>query len=181
MAPVKTLWAASVNGELIDLRALTEPALIVPESMPAFEVLERFRDRASNAAMVVDEYGGIQGLVTLHDLLEAITGDLEVSQRQSGEVVRRADGSWLLDGALPVHEVRDVLEIDDPLPGEENGDYETLGGFLMFRLERIPDVGDSTDWEGRRFEVVDMDGRRVDRVLVTNNSHGPPVTLEESD
>ena len=108
--------------------------MIVPESMPALEVLERFRDRGSNAAMVVDEYGGIQGLVTLHDLLEAITGDLEISQRQSGEVVRRADGSWLLDGALPVHEVRDVLEIDDPLPGEEDGDYETLGGFLMFRL-----------------------------------------------
>jgi putative hemolysin len=167
MAPVKTLWAASVNNEPIDLRGLAEPALIVPESMPALEVLERFRDRASNAAMVVDEYGGIQGLVTLHDLLEAITGDLEVSQRQSGEVVRRADGSWLLDGALPVHEVRDVLEIDEPLPGEENGDYETLGGFIMFRLERIPDIGDATDWERHRFEVVDMDGRRVDRVLVT--------------
>ncbi len=172
MAPVKTLWAASVNGDPIDLRALAEPALIVPESMPALEVLERFRDRGSNAAMVVDEYGGIQGLVTLHDLLEAITGDLEVSQRQSGEVVRRADGSWLLDGALPVHEVRDVLEIDEPLPGEEDGDYETLGGFLMFRLERIPDVGDATDWEGHRFEVVDMDGRRVDRVLVTMEDSG---------
>ena len=180
MAPVKTLWAASVNGDPIDLRALAEPALIVPESMPALEVLERFRDRGSNAAMVVDEYGGIQGLVTLHDLLEAITGDLEVSQRQSGEVVRRADGSWLLDGALPVHEVRDVLEIDEPLPGEEDGDYETLGGFLMFRLERIPDVGDATDWEGHRFEVVDMDGRRVDRVLVTVEDSGSISAPDES-
>lgn len=180
MAPVKTLWAASVNGDPIDLRALAEPALIVPESMPALEVLERFRDRGSNAAMVVDEYGGIQGLVTLHDLLEAITGDLEVSQRQSGEVVRRADGSWLLDGALPVHEVRDVLEIDEPLPGEEDGDYETLGGFLMFRLERIPDVGDATDWEGHRFEVVDMDGRRVDRVLVTMEGSGSISAPDES-
>jgi putative hemolysin len=180
MAPVKSLWAASVDGMPIDLRALAEPALIVPESMPALEVLERFRDRGSNAAMVVDEYGGIQGLVTLHDLLEAITGDLEVSQRQSGEVVRRADGSWLLDGALPVHEVRDVLEIDDPLPGEEDGDYETLGGFLMFRLERIPDVGDATDWEGRRFEVVDMDGRRVDRVLVTSVFQQAPTGDGES-
>jgi putative hemolysin len=167
MAPVKSLWAASLGGQPIDIRALTEPALIVPESMPALEVLERFRDRSSDAAMVVDEYGGIQGIVTLNDLMEAITGDLAVSQRRSGEVVRRADGSWLLDGALPVHEVRDVLDIDDPLPGEENGDYETLGGFLMSRLERIPDVGDMTDWHGHRFEVVDMDGRRVDRVLVT--------------
>jgi putative hemolysin len=167
MAPVKSLWAASLSGDPIDLRALTQPALIVPESMPALEVLQRFRDRASNAAMVVDEYGGIQGLISLHDLMEAITGDLAISQKRSGEVVRRDDGSWLLDGALPVHEVRDVLEIDDPLPGEEDGDYETLGGFLMARLERIPDIGDTTDWSGHRFEVVDMDGRRVDRVLVT--------------
>jgi len=172
MAPVKSLWAASLSGDPIDLRALTESALIVPESMPALEVLQRFRDRASNAAMVVDEYGGIQGLISLHDLMEAITGDLAVSQERSGEVVRREDGSWLLDGALPVHEVRDVLEIDDPLPGEENGDYETLGGFLMSRLERIPNIGDTTDWSGHRFEVVDMDGRRVDRVLVTPDTAG---------
>jgi putative hemolysin len=167
MAPVKKLWAASLTGEAIDLRKLAEPALIVPESMPALEVLERFRGRSGNAAMVVDEFGGIQGLVSLHDLMEAITGDLEVSQERSGEVVRRADGSWLLDGALPVHEVRDVLELDEPLPGEENGSYETLGGFLMSQLERIPEIGDVTDWGDFRFEVMDMDGRRVDRVLVT--------------
>jgi putative hemolysin len=167
MAPVKKLWAASLSGQPLDLRALAEPALIVPESMPALEVLERFRDRSGNAAMVVDEYGGIQGLVSLHDLMEAITGDLEVSQRQSGEVVRRPDGSWLLDGALPAHEVRDVLALDTPLPGEEQGEFETLGGFLMARLERIPEVGDTTDWGVYRFEVVDMDGRRVDRVLVS--------------
>lgn len=178
MAPVKSLWAASLSGDPIDLRALAEPALIVPESMPALEVLQRFRDRASNAAMVVDEYGGIQGLIALHDLMEAITGDLAVSQERSGEVVRRDDGSWLLDGALPVHEVRDVLEIDDPLPGEENGDYETLGGFLMSRLERIPDVGDTTDWSGHRFEVVDMDGRRVDRVLVTTDTENSPASAD---
>ena len=180
MAPVKKLWASSLSGAPIDLRALTEPALIVPESMPALEVLERFRDRSSNAAMVVDEYGGVQGLVTLHDLMEAITGDLAVSQQRSGEVVRRADGSWLLDGALPVHEVRDLLELDDPLPGEENGDFETLGGFLMSRLERIPDVGDLTDWSGHRFEVVDMDGRRVDRVLVSTISKGSETSPDSA-
>ncbi len=180
MAPVKKLWAASLSGDPLDLRALAEPALIVPESMPALEVMERFRDRPGSAAMVVDEYGGIQGLISLHDLMEAITGDLAVSQRQSGEVVRRADGSWSLDGALPVHEVRDVLQMDEPLPGEENGDYETLGGFLMFRLERIPSVGDTTDWEGHRFEVVDMDGRRVDRVLVTTDGGATSPDTEPS-
>jgi putative hemolysin len=116
--------------------------------------------------MVVDEYGGNQGLLSLHDLLEAITADLTPSQERNGEVVRRADGSWLLDGALPVHEVRDVLDLDE-MPGEETGAYETLGGFVMSQLERIPAVGDATDWGGYRFEVVDMDGRRVDRVLVS--------------
>lgn len=166
MAPVKKLWAASLAGETIDLRALAEPALIVPESMPALEVLERFRDRSGNAAMVVDEYGGVQGLVSLHDLMEAITGDLAVTQESSGEVVRLNEGCWSFDGALPAHEVRDILEVDSPLPGEEQGEFETLGGFLMSRLERIPTIGDETEWDGFRFEVVDMDGRRVDRVLV---------------
>jgi putative hemolysin len=166
MAPVKKLWAASLDGQPIDLRALAEPALIVPESMPALEVLERFRDRPDNTAMVVDEYGGIQGLLSLHDLLEAITGELAPSAEQSQAWVQRADGSWLLDGALPVHEVRDHLELP-PLPGEESGDFETLGGFVMSQLGRIPAVGDATGWDGLRFEVVDMDGRRVDRVLVS--------------
>jgi putative hemolysin len=174
MVQVKKLWAASLSGEPIDLQTLAEPALIVPESMPALEVLERFRDRVDNVAMVVDEFGGIQGLLSLHDLMEAITGDLTTSQEAAGEVVQRADGSWLMDGALPVHEVREVLDLD-PLPGEESGEFETLGGFVMSRLGRIPEVGDITDWEGRRFEVVDMDGRRVDRVLV---SVAQPSTAE---
>jgi putative hemolysin len=174
MVQVKKLWAASLSGEPIDLRTLADPALIVPESMPALEVLERFRDRVDNVAMVVDEFGGIQGLLSLHDLMEAITGDLTTSQEAAGEVVQRADGSWLMDGALPVHEVREVLDLD-PLPGEESGEFETLGGFVMSRLGRIPEVGDMTDWEGRRFEVVDMDGRRVDRVLV---SIAQPSTAE---
>lgn len=167
MAPVKKLWAASLSGIPIDLRALAEPAMIVPESMPAIEVLERFRDRVDTAAMVVDEYGGIQGLLSLHDLVDAITGGGSVATSNTNEAVQRADGSWLLDGALPVHELRDILQVD-LMPGEETGDYETLGGFFMSRLGRIPAVGDITDWNDRRFEVVDMDGRRVDRVLVSH-------------
>lgn len=169
LAPVKKLWAASLTGETIDLRALADPALIVPETLPALDALERFRDRSVNVAMVVDEYGGVQGLLSLHDLMEAITGDLEPSLGTDQAWVQRPDGSWLLDGALPIHEVRDVLDLD-PLPGEENGDFETLGGFIMNRLERIPAVGDLTDWGGFRFEVADMDGRRVDRVLVSPTS-----------
>lgn len=166
LVPVKKLWAASVSGEPIDLRRLAEPALVVPESMPALAAVKRFQRRPNTAAMVVDEYGGVQGLISLHDLVEAITGDLGETLRGSGEAVQRADGSWLLDGALPVHEVRDLLHTG-PLPGENSGDFETLGGFLMASLGRIPEVGDTFDWDNRRFEVVDMDGRRIDRVLVS--------------
>ncbi|MDQ2654807.1 MAG: hemolysin family protein [Chloroflexota bacterium] len=169
MVPVKTLWAASLSGEPIDLRALAEPALIVPESMPALDAVKRFRRRPNTAAMVVDEYGGVQGLLSLHDLVEAITGDLGETPEGTDEAVQRADGSWLLDGALPAHQVRSLLQAG-PLPGEESGDFETLGGFLMASLGRIPDVGDTFDWDDRRFEVVDMDGRRIDRVLVSGKA-----------
>lgn len=167
MVPVKKLWAASLSGDPIDLRGLAEPALIVPESMPALDVVKRFQRRPNTAAMVVDEYGGIQGLLSLHDLVEAITGDLGETQKGNGEAVQRPDGSWLLDGALPVHQVRNLLHLG-PLPGEEAGDFETLGGFLMASLGRIPEVGDAFVWDNRSFEVVDMDGRRIDRVLVSN-------------
>ncbi|MCA9861581.1 MAG: HlyC/CorC family transporter, partial [Thermomicrobiales bacterium] len=166
LVPVKKLWAASLSGEEIDLRGLAEPALILPESMPALDAVKRFQGRPNTAAMVVDEYGGVQGLLSLHDLVEAITGELGETPRNTGEAVQRADGSWLLDGALSVHEVRDLLQ-SGPLPGEESGDFETLGGFLMASLGRIPDVGDTVEWDSRIFEVVDMDGRRIDRVLVS--------------
>ena len=175
MVPVKKLWAASLSGDPIDLRGLAEPALIVPESMPALDVVKRFQRRPNTAAMVVDEYGGIQGLLSLHDLIEAITGDLGETQKGNGEAVQRPDGSWLLDGALPVHQVRNLLHLG-PLPGEEAGDFETLGGFLMASLGRIPEVGDAFVWDNRSFEVVDMDGRRIDRVLVSN----VPPTAERS-
>jgi putative hemolysin len=167
MVPVKKLWAASLSGEPIDLRGLAEPALIVPESMPALDVVKRFQRHSNTAAMVVDEYGGLQGLLSLHDLIETITGDLGETPEGTEEAVQRADGSWLLDGALPIHQVRSLLQIG-PLPGEESGDFETLGGFLMASLGRIPEVGDAYQWENRSFEVVDMDGRRIDRVLVSN-------------
>lgn len=169
MVPVKKLWAASLSGEPIDLRELAEPALIVPESMPALDVVKRFRRSPNTAAIVVDEYGGVQGLLSLHDLIEAITGDLGEMPGGTDEAVQRADGSWLLDGAMPIHQVRSVLHLG-PLPGEESGDFETLGGFLMASLGRIPDVGDTFSWADRSFEVVDMDGRRIDRVLVSGQA-----------
>jgi putative hemolysin len=162
---VKDLWRRALAGEPTDPReAMAEP-LFVPEAAPIPTVVERFRQTGTHLALVVDEYGGVEGLLTLNDVLAAIVGDLEPADATGGpRAVRRTDGSWLLDGGLPAHEVREVLAIES-LPGEEAGEYETLGGFVMARLGRIPAPGDATDWAGLRFEVVDMDGNRVDKVL----------------
>jgi putative hemolysin len=143
-----------------DLRsAMTEP-LFVPDSMPASKVLEQFRERGHEMALVIDEYGGLQGLATLQDILAEIVGDSEEEAP-----VERADGSWLFDGRTPVDELKETLIIDGDLPGEAN--FETLGGFVMAQLGRIPAAADRFDWDRLRFEVMDMDGNRVDKVLVS--------------
>jgi putative hemolysin len=131
-------------------------------------VLERFKEKKEHTALVVDEFGGIAGLVTMNDVLEAIVGDIPSVEEedQEPEVVRRADGSLLLDGMLSIHELKDVLQLKE-LPDEEQGDYETLSGLLMAQLGRIPITGDIYEWEQLKFEVVDMDGYRVDKVLVS--------------
>jgi putative hemolysin len=113
-------------------------------------------------ALVIDEYGGTQGLITLHDILEAIVGEVEVTEPQA---VQRQDGSWLLDGALAVEEFKEIFDLG-PLPEEERDYYQTLGGFVMMLLGRVPTAGDHFQWAGLRFEVMDMDGKRVDKVLV---------------
>jgi putative hemolysin len=114
----------------------------------------------------MDEYGGVAGLVTMHDVLEALVGHLPTAGGAAEPAVtRREDGSWLLDGMLPVDELRAVLELPE-LPTEDAGEYNTLGGFVLAQLGRVPEPGDHFHWGGLRFEVVDMDGRRVDKVLV---------------
>lgn len=149
-----------------DLKTVLQPALFVPESMPALKVLERFKECRLHIALVIDEYGGVQGLVTTNDILEAIVGDIPIiGEALEPEAVQRADGSWLLDGALPVQEFKAILNLND-LPGEAEGQYETLGGFVMKFLGRIPTAADHFVWRKLRFEVMDMDGRRVDKVLV---------------
>jgi putative hemolysin len=118
-------------------------------------------------AFVVDEYGVIQGLVTLTDILQALVGDLpsagEVAEPQS---VQREDGSWLLDGMLPIYQFKELLDIEQDLPGEQRGGYQTLGGFVVMHLGKIPAAADHFIWGRYRFEVMDMDGNRVDKVLV---------------
>ena len=162
---LKELVPRLLAGETPQVEDLLHEPVLVPETMPALQVLEIFEQQTTHLALVVDEHGSVQGLISLHDVLRAIVG--EVAQAEAAEeeaVVRREDGSWLLDGMLPVDELKALLEVPE-LPGEERGGYHTLGGFVMAQLGRIPATADHFEWGGWRFEVVDMDGHRVDRVL----------------
>lgn len=154
-------------GEPLNLERLARPVLFVPETTTVTRLVEQLRRSAEHTVMVIDEHGGIQGLVTEHDILEAIVGDLPSAQDLSEpQAVQRDDGSWLLDGLMTLDEVREVLDIG-LLPGEERGTFETLGGFVMDQLGAVPTTGASFAWDKFRFEVVDMDERRVDKILVS--------------
>jgi putative hemolysin len=161
------LLAARVAGEAIDLDPLLQPPLFVTEGVGGVEVIERFRRSGMHLALVMDEYGGINGLVTLTDLMEAIVGDLPAADQQEDPmVIRREDGSWLLDGLLGVGDFLELVGRED-LPGDKPGRYHTLGGLVMHVLGHVPRAGEHFEWDGLRFEVMDMDGHRVDKVLVT--------------
>lgn len=154
------LSAGSIEG-------LLRPAVFVPESVSSAQVLESFRDNRINMALIVDEYGGLEGLVTLADVLQAIVGEpLGDDIDDEDEVIRRADGSFLVDGSLPLDRLRAQLGIGDPLPGEDGASFHTVAGFVMHALGHIPRESESVDAAGLRFEVVDMDQQRVDKVLV---------------
>lgn len=163
---VTDVLTRSLSGEPIDLTTLLRQPLIIPESTHALKVLELFKQSGTHIAMVVDEYGVIQGIVTLNDVMEVIIGDIPFAdQPQEEDIIQREDGSWLLDGMLVIDEVKDLLDIDE-LPGEDRGNYQTLGGFVITQLGHIPKSADHFTWENFRFEVMDMDGNRVDKVLV---------------
>jgi putative hemolysin len=163
---VKDLLAASLAGETPDIRRLTKPPLYVPNTVPALKLLETLRKTGEAMALIVDEYGDFDGIVTLHDILQALVGDIaEPGEAEDQSAVRRDDGSWLIDGLLPIDDLKDTLGIRH-LPEEDSGDFHTLGGFLMARMKRVPKVADHIEVDGWRFEVMDMDGHRVDKVLV---------------
>jgi len=130
-------------------------------------LLEQFKKSGKHIAIVTDEFGAVQGLVTLIDVLEAIVGDLpEPGRRLQPEAKRRDDGSWLIDATLPTGELKTLLGLTTPLPHEDDAEFQTLGGYVVTQFGRIPAAGDHFDWGGWRFEVVDMDRHRVDKVLV---------------
>ncbi len=163
---VKSLVEALASGRPAELFGHLAPAIFVPESAPALSLLERFRDAAAPLALVVDEFGDIVGMVTPNNLLAAVFGRLAhpVDAHQA-PFVQRADGSWLVDGRAPIEDLRELLGLMHlARDGEE--DYHTVAGFVIARLGRIPSTGDHVVWAGWRFEVVDLDGARVDKILV---------------
>jgi putative hemolysin len=162
----KQLFNQSLKVGKVDLQSLLQPAVFVPETLTGMDLLDHFRASGTQMVVVVDEYGEVQGLVTLQDVLEAVTGEFKPRSQEDAWAVQRGDGSWLLDGLIPIPELKDRLELK-AVPEEDKGRYHTLSGLVMWLLGRLPQTGDHGEWEGWRFEVVDLDGKRVDKVLAS--------------
>jgi len=171
---VKDLLKAEMDCRPFDLKPLVRPAIFIPETATALRALEMFRKSGEPMALVVDEFGDLEGTVTLDDIMQSLVGDIaEPGEPHNPSIERRPDGSFIVDGMTPLDQIRDLLNI--VTEDEEGGDYHTLGGFVMARLHRIPTVGSRIEVGGVQYEVTTMDGRRVDHVLIT------PPTAKASD
>ena len=169
--PVTDLLSRSLRNEPFDLTIGLRQPVFVPESTRGLKVLELFKQTVTHIALVVDEYGVIQGLVTLNDIMSEIVGDVPAQPGQEEpQAVRREDGSWLVDGMLPVEEFFELFDVEE-LETEARGNYQTLGGLVITNLGRIPTAADHFEWQGMRIEVMDMDGNRVDKVLVVPHTN----------
>jgi putative hemolysin len=167
-----------LDGKPIDIAALVKPPLYVPATVSPMQLMEQFKKTRNHLALVVDEYGELEGLVTMNDVLETIVGDLPTeSLVDNDEAVKRDDGSWLIDGMMALEKFKDLFDIEDELPGEDSGNIHTLGGFVMYQLGRVPAVTDRFEWEDFQFEVMDMDKTRVDKVMVVRMP-SPEAPLE---
>jgi putative hemolysin len=161
---VKDLLVHSFTGQPFGIKGLLKMPLFIYGGTPALMILEMFKKSGMHVAIVLDEYGAVRGLLTLNDILEAIVGDLPVPEElDEPKAVRREDGSWLLDGMLTIEEFKALFGVAH-LPG---GDYLTLAGFLITHMGKLPATADRFEWGDYRYEVVDMDGHRVDKVLLT--------------
>ena len=163
----KRVFAAWLNGAERDLRKYIQQPLYVPEAMHTQSLLDMFKVKRIKVALVMDEFGGLAGMVTLRDVIEHLVGDLpSYDEDVKQEIVKRDDTSWLVDGMLPITEFKDYFEFEE-LPLEEKNGYNTVAGFVVTNIGHIPEAGNCYEWEGYRFEVVDMDGTRVDKIMVT--------------
>jgi putative hemolysin len=161
-----------LRGDAVDLKSGLLPGVFVPESLTGMELLENFRNSGVQLAFVIDEYGEIQGAVTLQDVMEAITGEFKPRSVEDAWAVQREDGSWLVDGLIPIPEFKDRLELK-AVPEEDKGRYHTVSGMMMLLLGRMPQTGDRVEWEDWKLEVVDLDGKRIDKVLATRKHRLP--------
>ncbi len=168
---VTDLLSRALSSQPLDLTVSLRQPVFVPESTRGLKILEVFKQTGIHLALVVDEYGVVQGLVTLNDILIEIVGDVpSAGELEDPQAVQRDDGSWLLDGMLPVDDFFEIFDINE-VPFENRGSYQTLGGFVITHLGRIPSATDNFEWQHLRFEVMDMDGNRVDKVLVMQISN----------
>ena len=170
----KQAFACLAKGEQPDFTAQLHHCVYVPETLTGMELLEQFRASGMQMAFVIDEYGELEGIVTLQDVLEAVTGEFTPNNADDAWAVQRHDGSWLLDGAIPIPEMKDRLTLRS-VPEEDKGRFHTVSGMIMLLLGRVPATSDRVQWDGWMFEVVDMDGKRIDKVLAT------PVETTEDD
>ena len=162
----KQLLNQKLKGNHTDLTEQLQAAVFVPETLNGMDLLGHFRASGMQMVLVVDEYGEVQGLVTLQDVLEAVTGEFKPRNQEDAWAVQRGDGTWLLDGLIPIPELKDRLEWKS-VPEEDKSRYHTLSGLVMWLLGSLPQTGDKTTWEGWQLEVVDLDGKRVDKVLAS--------------
>jgi len=166
VASTQGLLARALAGQDLALGEGLEAPVFVPETLSGMELLEHFRASDAPLVFVVDEYGEVQGVISVRDVLEAIAGEFNAPSDGDAWAVQREDGSWLMDGLIPVPELKDRLDLKE-LPEEDRGRYNTLAGMVMLLLGRLPRTADVVEWNAWRFEVVDLDGKRVDKVLVS--------------
>jgi putative hemolysin len=162
----KDLLVQLLSGQPMDIQTLMRPPLFVPENMLVLELLALFKQEGSNMAIVIDEFGGLEGIVTQTDILEMIVGEMPTEEEVGKpEAFQREDGSWLLDGLLNIEELKDILDIEQ-LPNEKQARFQTVAGFILAQMGSIPEAGSHFEWGHYHFEVMDMDGNRIDKVLV---------------
>ncbi len=163
MVSIKSLYLAD---NTTPFKELMTPAFYVPENNTAYQVLEKFKQTKNHSCCIVDEYGSLLGVITLNDILEALIGDLPEPHIEDYEIKKREDGSYLIDGQIPFYDFLSHFNKADWL-NEGEHEFDTLAGFILHQLEHIPKTGETMEWKGFRFEIVDMDGQRIDKVLVS--------------
>jgi putative hemolysin len=180
VANARELLAQVLRGEEFKLTEHLQPAVFVPESLTGMGLLENFKSSGVQLAFIVDEYGEVQGIVTLQDVMEAITGEFKTQHEEDSWATQREDGSWLLDGLIPIPELKDRLNLNE-VPEEERGRYNTLSGMVTLLLGKLPQTGDMCEWGNWIFEIVDLDGMRIDKVLARLKPSIETIDLENQE